>query len=172
MNAGFLELAGARYSVRKFDPRPVEQEKLENVLQAGRIAPTACNNQPQKVYVIRSEEGLARLRRCTTCHFSAPVVLLVCYDERLSWKRSFDGQDSGFVDASIVTTQMMLQAAELGLGSTWVMYFDPARTREEFALPEHIVPAAMLPMGYPAQDAAPAPMHSSFRPAQETIEYI
>jgi nitroreductase len=73
--------------------------------------------------------------------------------------RSFDKKHSGWVDASIVTTQMMFQAADLGLGTTWVMYFDPAKTREQFQLPEQLIPVAFLPTGFPAADAVPADRH-------------
>ena len=167
----FAQLAKERYSVRKFQNRPVEKALLAQVIHAGRVAPTACNNQPQKVYVLQSEDALEKLKKCTTCHFNAPAALLICYDRNISWKRSFDGKDSGFVDASIVTTHMMLQAHELGLGTTWVMYFDPNETVLQFELPENIVPVAILPIGYPAEDAKPAPMHEKIREEAETVEY-
>ena len=155
----FLELAQTRYSVRDFKPQPIEQEKLAQVLEAGRVAPTACNNQPQRIKIITDPADLAKLDECTPCRFSAPAVLLICFDKSISWKRGFDGADSGEVDASIVTTHLMLAAHELGLGTCWVMYFDPAKTAKFFALPENIVPVAMLPIGYPADDAEPAAGH-------------
>lgn len=168
----FAQLAKERYSVRKFRSEPVEAELLKQVIEAGRVAPTACNNQPQKVYVLQSGEALEKIRKCTPCHFNAPAAFLICYDKTLSWKRSFDGEDSGWVDASIVTTHMMLQAHESGLGTTWVMYFDPAAAVREFALPENIVPVAILPIGYPAQDAEPSANHSKLRDAAETIMHL
>ena len=159
--AAFLELATSRYSVRKYDPRAIEPEKLASVLEAGRIAPTAHNDQPQRIKVITDAEGLAKVDECTRCRFGAPAVLLICYDNTACWKRPFDGALSGEVDASIVTTQMMLMAQDLGLGTCWVMYFDPAKTVEVFALPENIIPVAMLPIGYPSQEAAPSERHAS-----------
>ncbi len=165
----FLKLARERYSVRKFDSRAVEKEKLDAVLDAGRCAPTAVNYQPQRVLVIESAEARAKLKKCTPYHFDAPLSLLVCYDSTVSWKRRFDGYDMGAVDASIVTTQMMLEAAELGLGSTWVGYFDPVAVRDEFALPDCLVPVAILPLGYPAPDAAPSPLHERKLAPEETI---
>lgn len=167
----FINLAEDRYSVRKFSKKPIETEKLALVLKAGRLAPTACNNQPQRILVIENEEALSKLKKCTRYHFNAPVALLICYDNTCSWKRSFDGDDSGSVDASIVTTQMMLQAAELGLGTTWVAYFDPALLKSEFSLPEHFVPVALLPIGYPAEDASPSTAHSQRKPLEETVFY-
>lgn len=167
----FLQLACERYSVRKFKPDPVSQDIIDKILRAGHVAPTACNKQPQHIYVVRSEEGLAALRKCTECHFNAPLAMIVCYDKTECWVRSFDGKNSGDVDASIVTTHMMLEAADLGLGSTWVMYFNPEAVRVEFALPDHLEPVAILPMGFPAEDAKPAAMHTKFRDEQELVVY-
>ncbi|NLF93468.1 MAG: nitroreductase [Oligosphaeraceae bacterium] len=167
----FLNLAAQRYSVRKFRPEPVSESDLQVILEAGRLAPTACNLQPQRIYVIRSAAGLEKLRRCTSCHFEAPLVLLICYDSSASWKRSFDGFESGCMDASIVGTHIMLAAAERGLGSTWVCYFDPALLRREFSLPKPQIPALLLPLGYPAPDAVPNPMHFQRQNLADTVFY-
>lgn len=154
-----LQLVKERYSVRKFSGRKVEREKLDLILEAGRVAPTAVNYQPQRILVLDSEEALSKLKSCTPYHFHAPLALLVCYDSTVSWKRSYDGNDMGVVDASIVTTQMMLQIAELGLGTTWVGHFNPDSIRESFDIPEYLVPVALLPIGYPREDSAPHPNH-------------
>ena len=171
MNNNFLDLAACRYSVRKFSDQPIEKEKLDLILESGRISPTACNNQPQRILVLQSKENLAKLKECTGSHFDAPLALLVCYDKTKSWKRSFDGDDSGSVDASIVTTQMMLQASELGIGSTWVAHFDPQKIRSLFKVPKSYVPVALLPLGYPAADAKPSHHHSNREPLEMTIFY-
>ena len=165
----FRELAVERYSVRKFRPAPVEKEKLDLVLEAGRNAPTAGNKQPQRILVITQEEGLNKIDQCSRCRFGASVVLLVCFDTNECWVRRFDGEKSGWVDASIVTAQMMLQAADIGLGTTWVMHFDAAKTVEEFHLPENIVPVAMLPLGYPAEDSIPGEMHGLRLPREKLV---
>jgi nitroreductase len=167
----FKELSVSRYSVRKFQNRPVEQEKLDLLLEAGLSAPTAANHQPQRILVINKEEGLKKVDNCTQYRFGAPVVLLICYDKNEYWVRKFDGENSGQIDASIVTTQMMLQAADIGLGTTWVMHFDPAKTAEEFKLPEKIIPVAMLPLGYPAVDAAPSHWHVLRHPLDKIVYY-
>lgn len=166
-----LQLMEERYSVRSFADKPVENEKIEAILQAGRLAPTACNNQPQKVLVLESAESLALWRKCTKCHFNEQLVMIVCYDKTQSWKREYDGQDSGYVDASIVTTHMMLKAAELGIGSTWIMYFIPEAVRTEFNMPENLEPVSVLAMGYPSQSAAPSPRHSLRKPLTDTVVY-
>lgn len=167
----FLELARERYSVRKFAGKEVEREKLNAVLEAGRLAPTACNYQPQRVLVLESEDALGKLRDCTPYHFSAPLALLVCYDNTVSWKRSYDGKDMGEVDASIVATQMMLEATALGLGTTWVGHFDPQKVRSAFALPENVIPVAILPMGYPHGTSAPSRLHGERLPLEKTTHY-
>ncbi len=166
----FMQLAAERYSVRKFDSRPLDAADLDRILQAGHLAPTACNFQPQRILVIQGEDALEKVRRAHPL-FGAPCALLVCCDKTRSWKRDFDGRDSGDIDAAIVTTHMMLQAAEIGVGSTWVMHFDPAILRDAFSLPEHIDPVALLPLGYPAEAAKPAHLHEKFRPAEEIVSY-
>jgi uncharacterized glyoxalase superfamily protein PhnB/nitroreductase len=159
--AHFRTLAKKRYSVRSFKDAAVEQKKLAAVLEAGRIAPTACNYQPQRIKVITGDD-LAKLDECSPCRFGAPVVLAVCYDNTVSAKRdSIDGKELGEIDASIVTTHLMFAAWEQGLGSCWVAHFDPVKLAELFALSKNIVPIALLPIGYPAADAKPAAMHTA-----------
>jgi len=166
----FLELAAGRYSVRKFAARDVEPEKLEQILEVGRIAPTAHNEQPQRIKVITGADELAKVDECTRCRFGASTVLLICYDKTTCWKRPYDSALSGEVDASIVTTHMMLTAHDLGLGTCWVMYFNPQKAREQFALPDNIIPVAMLPIGYPAEDATPSGAHSSRKDINEILQ--
>lgn len=168
----FLELARARYSVRKFAETPVEEEKLQAVLQAGACAPTAKNLQPQRIYVLQSEAAVARIRGITRCAFNAPVVLLICGDTGEGWVNPFNDRNSTEMDCSIVTTQMMLQAQELGLGTTWVCWFDTEAVKKVFGLPVGIEPFALLPLGYPAADCAPSPMHANRKPQEETVKYL
>lgn len=167
----FLKLAKERYSVRKFSDRTIEKESIEKILEAGHIAPTGCNYQPQRILVINSESALAKLKECTRCHFDAPCAMLICYNKEECWTRPYDGNQSGIVDASIVTTHIMLEASELGIGSTWVMHFNPLKIKEEFAVPENFEPVALLVMGYPADDAVPNERHLIYRPIEETVFY-
>ena len=165
----FLELASSRYSVRKFRDEQIDKETLALILEAGRVSPTACNNQPQRILVIESDEARAKVKDCTNSHFDAPLTLLVCYDKSVSWNRGYDGEDGGPIDAAIVTTQMMLQAFELGVGSTWVGSFDPQKIRKAFKLPKNYVPVALLPLGWP--DAAPNASHTKREPLENTVFY-
>lgn len=171
MDMDFLKLAKGRYSVRKFMDKPVEQEALDKILKAGYLAPTACNLQPQRILVINSKEGLAKLKTCTKCHFNAPTAMLISYDRDKCWQRKYDDKISGDIDASIVTTHMMLEAAAIGVGTTWVMHFDPAAVRKEFRVPASFDPVALLVMGYPAPDAEPFPGHSEFKAMDELVSY-
>ena len=169
----FLEMAKNRYSERYFDNRPVEQEKLDRILEAGRIVPTACNYQPQRFYVIRSDEGLARLRRVTKFHYNAPLVILVCYDNREAWvnpaDRYYDMYSSGEQDATIAASTMMYEAEELGIHSVWLRGFDAKTVSEVFELPKNIVPVMMFAMGYPSEKAKPNAWHFKRMPLENFV---
>lgn len=165
----FLELAEKRYSVRKFQDKPVEPEIIEKILKAGLLAPTARNLQPQRILVINSESDLQKLKKCTGSHYNAPAAMLICYDKSECWVREYDGKTSGEIDASIVTTHMMLESAALGIGTTWVMNFDPAAVRREYLLPDGMEPVALLVMGYPAEDCVPSPRHGKSKSPEELI---
>jgi len=168
----FLELAAARFSVRKFTPDPVSDNALQRILEAGRLAPTAVNHQPQRILVINSAEALAKLPDCTPYHFNAPLALLICYDKTASYKRSrYDGKEGGEIDASIVTTHMMLQVADMGLGATWVMGFDPVKIRAAYHIPETLESVALLVIGHPAPDAQPSQKHGLRLPLEDTVKY-
>lgn len=167
----FEKLAEERHSVRSFDPRPVEKDKINLILKAGRIAPTACNKQPQRILVISDSEGMEKLAKCTRYTFNAPMALLVCYDSTKAWVRPVDGDNSGLVDASIATTQMILQAADIGLGTTWVGDFEPGLVEGEFDLPDEYVPVAIIPLGYPSRDSQKNPLHFHKHPEEKIVFY-
>ena len=169
----FFELAKSRYSVRNFQNTPIEEEKLNLILEAGRIAPTACNNQPQKIYVAKSKESREKLASVCPCTFDAPVILVVCYDHTRNWKsKLMPGYESGETDAAIVCTHMMLQAADLGIGSCWVGYFNAQAISDALGLPEQVTVSALLPIGYAAENAKPAPLHTQYRSFADTITEI
>ena len=167
----FTTLIEERYSVRSFQPEHLPREVLEKILAAGHLAPTGCNYQPQRILVLNTDESIEKLRACTKCHFGAPTALLVCHNTAESWVRPYDGALSSPVDAVIVATHMLLAAHNEGVGGCWVMHFDPAKLRQTFAIPDGIEPAALLVMGYPAEDAKPLPLHFKTRPITETVVY-
>ena len=168
----FNVLSAARYSLRKFSDRAVEPEKLALVLEAGRNAPTAHNFQPQRIFVLRSPEALEKADACMGSHFHPPVLVAVAYDPAVSWKRETDGKDHGEIDAAIAATQMMLQAADLGLGTTYVGMFEPEKLLAAFPEMAGTMPIALLPLGYPAEGAHPARLHSDRRPVEELVKYL
>ena len=167
----FTKLIEGRYSVRSFKPGHLPREVLEKILHAGHLAPTGCNYQPQRILVLNTDESMEKLRSCTKCHFGAPTALLVCHNTAESWVRKYDGALSSPVDAVIVATHMMLAAHNEGVGCCWVMHFDPAAVREAFAIPAGIEPAALLVLGWPAENAKPLPLHFQTRPMEETVVY-
>ena len=167
----FLTLAKERYSVRAYKGTPVEEEKIARILEAGKLAPTARNNQPQKIYVVQNEEKRRALAAVTPCTFGAPVVFVIAYDDTRSAKDLiYDGYDFGTMDASIVCTHMMLEAAEQGLGSCWVGRFTEAEVREILGLGEHVHVRALLPVGYAAENSVPSERHTEYR--DDTVEYV
>ena len=168
----FKALSAARYSLRKFSTQPVEQEKLNLILEAGRNAPTAHNNQPQRIFVLQTPQALEKADGCTAAHFHPPVILVVAYDGTSSWKRETDGKDHGEIDAAIAVTQMMLQAADLGLGTTYVGMFEPDKLLAAFPEMAGPFPIAMLPLGSPAEDAHPARLHTDRKPLEELVTYL
>ena len=172
----FLELAKARYSERFYDSRPIEQEKLDRILEAGRVVPTACNYQPQKFYLIRSESAKAKLRTVTNFHFNAPLMILVCYDARQVWTnpadRYYHNYNSGEQDASIAATTMIYDAEELGIITLWVRGFDSKTVVDTFGLPEYMIPVMMLGLGYPNERAKANAWHYKRKPMEEFVEEL
>ena len=169
----FSELVKSRYSVRSFKDEQVSKADLDAILETVKYAPTACNLQPQKVYVIQSPEALAKLETLTKCRYGAPTVLLVCYDESVAWhNKRMPGYQSGETDAAIVTTQMMLKAWEIGVGSCWVGMFSSEEVVKAYGLPENTVVEALLPIGYPAEDSKPIQMHFDTKADEDIIKYL
>ena len=167
----FLELAKNRYSVRDFKRDKVPTDVIEKILEAGYVSPTACNRQGIKITVVNSEEGISKFKKCTECHFNSPLAMIVSYDKNLSWDRPYDHEKSGPIDASIVATHLMLEAYNLGIGSTWVMYFIPEAIITEFEFEPNFEPIVCLPMGYPSDNSIPSNLHNTFRDKDEIIEW-
>lgn len=169
----FLNLAKERYSVRSFRKDAIEKEKLQVILEAGRVAPTACNKQPQKIYVVKSEDVRQKLASVCRFTFDAPTILVVGYDRERDWKnRLMPPYTSGETDAAIVCTHMMLAAWDEGIGSCWVGYFNADEVSAVLGLPEQVRVTALLPIGYAAEDAAPMDLHGIYRDYEDTIEVL
>ena len=167
----FLTLAKERYSCRYFSDKKVEQEKIDKILEAARLAPTGRNSQSQRILVLTDEAELNKLSGCTPYGWNAPLVMIICYDKNECWHRDIDDFDGGSQDICIVTTHMMLEVTDLGLGSTWVGAFDPFKARELYNIPENLEVAAILPIGYPSETAHPSRLHNDRKPVEEIAFY-
>ncbi|HDT13419.1 MAG TPA: nitroreductase [Candidatus Aminicenantes bacterium] len=151
------KLIRARYSVRAYKPDPIEDEKLERILEAARLAPTAANRQPFRVIVVETggrEEALGRVYG-RDWFVQAPLVLCVCAVPSEAWVRRHDGWNAAEVDATIAMTHITLAAAEEGLGTCWIAAFDPSAAREVLGVPPEVIPSAFTPLGYAADAAGP-----------------
>ena len=146
----FHELISARFSVRNYKNQAVEREKILEVLDAARLAPSAVNFQPWQFIVALENETLRHIYAAYPRKWieSAPVVILALLDRQKSWKRS-DGKDFGDIDVAIAIDHMTLQATELGLGTCWVCNFSKEIISASFNLPDHLEPVALIPLGYP-----------------------
>ena len=169
----FSKVIKERYSVRKYKPDMIWDDELNKILEAGMLAPTGCNYQPQRIYVLKSEEANAKIRSLTRCAFDAPVVLLIALDENADWKNPYEaGFRAGIQDVSIVADHMMLTAWDIGIGSCWVNAFRPSDVKEAFGLPENETPVLLLPLGYPAENSKPAKLHSESKDMSEIIKIL
>lgn len=187
-----MDISKKRVTVRKFSQKPVEDEKIQKILEAGRWSPTAVNLQPQRILVLNTPKSLAKVREfCSfgydqkyvdlakecddkargkvNFYYGAPLVFFISYDTDACWTHPQSGETSGATDATIVATHMMLEAASLDLGTVWISYFDEEKARELLRIPENWQSVCMLYIGYPAEDFVPnAKMSGHRKPLTET----
>ncbi len=165
----FRQVVRNRYSCKKFSARPVEQDKLAAILEAGRLAPTAKNLQEQRVYVVQSASALAKIDAVTPCRYGASTVLVVAFDRNNVFTYPGGKRDSGVEDATIVATHMLLAAANEGVDSCWINFLDPEKLAQALELPENEEVLMVLDLGYAAEGAGPLPNHASRKPLEETV---
>ena len=168
----FSEVIKNRYSCKKFSDRKVEKEKLDKILEAGRVAPTAKNLQEQHIYVVQSEKGLEAIDKATPCRYQAPVVLVVAYNKNNVFTYPGGKRDSGIEDASIVATHMMLAAYNEGIDSCWINFFNPDELAQALNLPEEEEILMLLDLGTAAEGTGALPNHSSRKELAETVTYM
>lgn len=168
----FKELVTKRYSCKKYGDRKVADETIGAILETARHAPTAKNLQEQHVYVIKSEEGLAKIDELTPCRYGAPVVLMVAFNSKNVFTYPGGRRDSGIEDASIVATHLVLAAANEGVDSCWVNNFNPEKAVAAFGLPEDEEVLMLLDLGYAAEDVGPLANHGSRKPLEETVSCL
>ena len=168
----FTEVVKNRYSCKKYDGRPVEIAQLEAILEAGRVAPTAKNLQEQKIYVVESAEGLAKIDAATPCRYNAGTVLVVAFDKTNVFTYPGGKRDSGIEDAAIVATHMILAAHNAGVDSCWLNFFDPDKLAESLNLPENEEILMLMDLGYAAESGKALANHFSRKPLSETVAYL
>ena len=168
----FTKVVADRYSCKNFGAGKVEDAKLNAILEAGRLAPTAKNFQEQRIYVIRSEEGLAKIDAATPCRYGATTCVVVAFDHSNVFTYPGGKRDSGVEDATIVATHMILAAANEGVDSCWINFFDPDQLAKALGLPENEEILMILDLGYAAEGAKPLPNHGLRKPLSETVAYL
>ena len=165
----YPELIAARYSVRAYRPDPVEDEKLQAVLEAARLAPTAANRQPFQLVVLHTtgrEEEIGKIYH-RPWFVQAPLVIAVCAISSQAWVRESDRFNARLIDAAIVADHLILAAANLGLGTCWVAAFNVDAARRVLQLPEEAEPVVFTPLGYPADSPGPKVR----KPLSELVRY-
>lgn len=190
-----IDIGKLRYTVRNYSDKKLEQEKLDKILEAGQWAPTAVNYQPQRIIILNNDEALEKVKTFTTFnyneyyaslakesassdkknnsyHYNARTALLVCYDKEVCWKHPESKELSGEIDVAIVTTHMMLEATAIGVGSSWISYFDKNIAKELLDIPKNIEPCVLLLLGYPNEESKPNNVLSGKRKSiNETVFY-
>ena len=154
----FYATLEARRSVRKYSSDPVEQDKLDRILNAARIAPSAANRQPWHFFVIQNAEKREALKAAYAQDWftSAPVIICACAKTSEAWQRS-DGANYAFIDVAIAFEHLVLAATAEGLGTCWIGAFKPEEVKRVLDLADDLHPVAMTPMGYPSESPAPRP---------------
>ena len=165
----FEDIIKKRTSVRKFSDTKIDKEKLDKILEAGRLAPTAKNNQPFKIYVVNSENGLMKIDNASRCRYGAKTVLIICGNKDQAYHK---GDYSTYeMDSCIVATHMMLEATNIGVDNIWIESFDENILRNEFNIPSEYIPVCLLPLGYKSVDCPINPLHEKRKNIEDIVEY-
>lgn len=166
----FEKVIRDRMAIRKFSNKKISDEIINKILEAGRVAPPAKNLQPIKIYVVSSDEGLRKIDNASRCRYNAPVSLLVCGNVEEAFSR---GEHSTYViDSCIVATHMLLEATNVGVDSIWIDLFDENVLREEFNIPDKLVPVALIMLGYRSDDCPYSANHDKRKKLDEIVQHI
>lgn len=163
-----------RYSCRNFLPKEVTREQILTVLEAGRIAPTARNDQPQRLFVVTGEENLAKIDDCTPCRYGAPIAIIVGFDAEGAFMHDVNGEkwSYGNADSTSVLVHMLLKATDIGLATCWVGMYDDSKMYANFPELEGTALRAIVMLGYPSEKGAPSPRHAERKPLEETVTWL
>ena len=168
----FNDVLNRRYSCRAFAAQGVEQEKVDRILEAGRIAPTAVNKQPIHIWAVSNPETLEAIKGVTRSNYGAPLLLVVGCRPADAWVRRYDGKNGAEVDSAIVATYLMLAAENEGLATLCVGSFDPVLLREIIPGTEGYELVAMINVGYPAPESKPSAMHDERKAVGEVVTRV
>lgn len=159
--------------VEDIQKKNIKEEDLNKILEAGRVAPTSHNNQPQRIYVVKSEEAKEKLMKDFAYNYKAPCYLVCGYNVDEVWRNDLDGdRESGDIDVSIVITHMMLMAEELGLGACWIGRITPELVKKNLDIPENVKVVAVLSLGYHREDDRPSKLHTIRRSNEELVKFL
>lgn len=168
----FIELAKKRYSLKKYDGRKVSKEKLDLILEAARLSPTAKNLQNYFIYVAESDDALAKVDEVTPCRYGSSTVLILTFDRSIVFTYLGGKYDSGFEDTAIIATHIILAAKDVGVDSCWINNFDPDKAKEIFGLGEDEIPVCLVDLGFPADGAGPLAKHTDRKDIADVVKYI
>ena len=166
----FNDVIRKRTATRKFSDKKISCEYIEKVLEAGNLAPTAKNLQPQFIYVVVSDEGLENIDKVSPCRYNAKCCLLVCSDKEKAFQK--DGYSTYEIDATIVATHMILEATNLNIDTTWIEAFDHQKTKKTFNIGDNLEPVCIINLGYKADDCPENPLHNQRKQIDEIVKYL
>ena len=166
----FNDVIRKKTATRKFSNKKILQEDISKILEAGNLAPTAKNLQPQFIYVVVSLEGLEKIDKITPCRYNAQCCLLVCSDKDKAFHK--DEYSTFEIDATIVATHMILEATNLNIDSTWIGAFDKNEAKDIFEIDDNLEPVCIINLGYKTDDCPENPMHNQRKNINEMIKYI
>lgn len=170
----YTDLIRTRESIRNYDPnRPVPKDILEKILDAGRLAPSACNYQPWKFLVISSPALLEEVKACYNRDWlkDAPHILVALGLKEQAWKRAYDGYNSIETDAAIAMTHIILAADNEGVGTCWIMAYNPKILREALNLEENQLLFGITPLGYPKAEYKKAGIKNR-KPLADIVKFL
>ncbi len=166
----FNDVIRKRTATRKFSDKKISGEDIEKILEAGNLAPTAKNLQPQFIYVVASDEGLENIDKVSPCRYNAKCCLLVCSDKEKAFQK--DEYSTYEIDATIVATHMILEATNLNIDTTWIEAFDHQETKKIFNIGDNLEPVCIINLGYKADDCPENPLHNQRKNIDEIVKYI
>lgn len=154
----FFPLCQKRSSVRSFRSTLPSAADIDYIVECTRLAPSAVNRQPWRIYYTTDTEILGQLYESYPREWlqTAPATFVLCKKEEEQWVRPSDGHAHGDIDVAIATEHLCLAAAERGLGTCWVCNFDLAKCRKALQLDESETPVVIVPIGYAADQVIDA----------------